>query len=161
MFLRIELYQGSLLLGMQQIQTFQEHTTPQLWARFMPQVASIPHRIDNCLLSAEVFDADFFNPFDIKKPYSKWAGVRVLPHTETPTGMSQLMIPEGLYAVFLHKGLGADAEKTYRYIFLEWLPQSGYSLDLRPHFAVMPPGYTRHNPEEEEEIWIPILETRE
>jgi AraC family transcriptional regulator len=63
---------------------------------------------------------------------------------------------EGLYAIFLHKGPASQGLKTYNYIFLNWLPESGYVLDDRPHFAIMGPKYLHEDPASEEEIWIPV-----
>ena len=67
-------------------------------------------------------------------------------------------IPKGQYAVFLHRGTSDDFYKTSQFIFGEWLPNSQYQLDDRPHFAVMGGNYYDHeNPKSIEEIWIPIL----
>jgi AraC family transcriptional regulator len=45
-----------------------------------------------------------------------------------------------------------------KYIYTEWLPNSGFQLDNKPHFEVLGDNYLGHeNPESEEEIWIPII----
>ena len=61
----------------------------------------------------------------------------------------------GSYAVFDYKGLNTDTQ-IFIYIFKEWLPNSDYELDERPHFEILGNKYKNGNPESEEEIWIPI-----
>jgi AraC family transcriptional regulator len=39
---------------------------------------------------------------------------------------------------------------------MDWLPDSGFELDNRPHFAVMGEKYKRDDDASEEEIWIPV-----
>jgi len=70
--------------------------------------------------------------------------------------MKTITSPEGLYAVFVHKGAASEGPKTYQYIFTTWLPASDYQLDNRPHFAIMGEKYKGEDPGSEEELWIPI-----
>jgi AraC family transcriptional regulator len=62
-------------------------------------------------------------------------------------------LPGGLFAVFSHKGPDSS---IFQYIYTQWLPQSGYVLDNRPHFEKLPSGYIPGHPDSEEEIYIPI-----
>jgi AraC family transcriptional regulator len=39
-----------------------------------------------------------------------------------PEGMETLVLPAGLYAVFIHKGPASTGPATYQYIFETWLP---------------------------------------
>jgi len=50
----------------------------------------------------------------------------------------------------------SEGPKTYNYIFQEWLPNSDFKLNHRPHFAVMGEKYKRNNPDSKEELWLPI-----
>ena len=70
--------------------------------------------------------------------------------------MQTLVAPAGLYAVFIHRGPPSEGPKTYQHIFGVWLPQSGYVLDERPHFAVMGAKYKHDAADSEEELWIPV-----
>ena len=54
------------------------------------------------------------------------AGIEVAPGYEPPEGMVALTVPAGLRAVFEHRGVMWDFEKTLRAIYREWYPQSGY-----------------------------------
>ncbi len=70
--------------------------------------------------------------------------------------METFLFPGGLYAIFIYKGPASEGPETYRYIFEIWLPESGYNLDNRPHFAVMGEKYRNNDPRSEEELWIPV-----
>jgi AraC family transcriptional regulator len=70
--------------------------------------------------------------------------------------MEPLALPGGLYAVFLYHGAASQADQTFQYIFGTWIPNSGYSLDNRPHFEILGKKYKNEDPDSEEEIWIPI-----
>lgn len=133
-----------------------ENRTGELWRSFMPDRDLITNRIGTALYSAEVFDPSFFNNFDPERKFEKWAAVEVADFNAVPEGMETLVFPAGLYAVFLHKGPAANAPKTYGYIYNEWIPASEYSLDDRPHCAVMGKKYKAESPDSEEEIWIPL-----
>jgi len=43
-----------------------------------------------------------------------------------------------------------------RYIFGEWLPKSGYTLDDREHFEILFEGYNPVDSEATEDIYIPV-----
>ena len=75
--------------------------------------------------------------------------------TSLPNGMDTLVLKGGLYAVFDHKGSGADTS-IFQYIYGTWIPNSEYVLDERPHFEVLGENYKNNDPNSEEEIWIPV-----
>jgi AraC family transcriptional regulator len=109
------------------------------------------------LYSVEIYhDPDFFKDIDPSKEFEKWAAVEVTGPGFIPPGMETIILPEGPYAVFIHRGAASDGPKTYQYIFGKWLPSSEYLLDDRPHFALMGEKYKNNDPDSEEEIWIPI-----
>ncbi|WP_163409723.1 GyrI-like domain-containing protein [Flavobacterium ajazii] len=153
---RIENLVEKKLIGKHITMSFTENRTFQLWSSFMPKRKEIQKTIDSNLYSLEVFPVGHFNDFDPQNTFEKWAAVEVSDFSETPSGMEPLIIPNGLYAVFIHKGPATEAEKSYRFIFTEWLPNSEYNVDDRPHFAVMTENYKKDDPDSEEEIWIPI-----
>ncbi len=70
--------------------------------------------------------------------------------------MDQLVIPEGLYAVFSYVGKPSEAQAFFKYIYGSWLPGSDYLLDNRPHFALMGKDYKGEDPDSKEEFWIPV-----
>ena len=71
--------------------------------------------------------------------------------------MKSLILKGGLYAVFDYKGSSSN-NSIFQYIFSEWLPNSEYLIDHRPHFEILGSKYKNNDPNSEEEIWIPIKE---
>jgi len=153
---RIETLTEKKLIGKHIEMSFIENKTFQLWNGFMPKRKEIKNVINSDLYSLEVFPANYFDNFDANNTFQKWAAVEVSDFDEVLSGMETLIIPNGLYAVFIHKGPQSEGHKTYHSIFVEWLPNSQYTVDERPHFAVMGSQYKKEDPDSEEEIWIPI-----
>lgn len=153
---RIETLTEKKLIGKHLEMSFIENKTFQLWNSFMPDRKEIKNAVDSNLYSLEVFPVRYFENFDSGNTFQKWAAVEVSDFDDIPLEMEILLIPTGLYAVFLHKGPATEAYHTYHTIFTEWLPNSEYTVDDRPHFAVMDERYKKDDPASEEEIWIPI-----
>lgn len=153
---RIETLKEKKLIGKYIEMSFAENNTFQLWSSFMPKRKSIENTVNSNLYSLEVFPENHFDNFNPNDRFQKWAAVEVSDFDNIPSEMETLLIPTGLYAVFIHKGLQTDGHKTYHSIFAEWLPNSEYKVDNRPHFAVMDEKYKKDDPNSEEEIWIPI-----
>ena len=153
---RIETVTEKKIIGKSIPMSFVENKTFQLWSSFMPVRKEIRSSIDSNLYSLEVFPVGYFDNFNPGKTFQKWAGVEVSDFNEIPADMETLIIPTGKYAVFIHKGAAAKANETYQAIFTQWLPNSEYKVDERPHFAVMSEKYKKDDPDSEEEIWIPI-----
>ena len=154
---RIETLNETKVVGKRARMSFKQNTTAQLWKEFMPLRNDIRDTLDASLWSVEVYpDLDFFKDFDPSREFEKWAAVPVANTVSKPPDFRELLIPEGLYAVFNYKGKASQASELYGYIYGTWLPNSKYSLDNRPHMAVMGPDYKGEHPESEEEIWIPV-----
>jgi AraC family transcriptional regulator len=153
---RIDFLKEKSLIGQSRTMSFIKNSTAELWKGFMPRKNEIKKRIGNEFFSLEIFPEKFFDKFDPSAEFEKWAAVEVEDHYFVPDNMKSLVIPEGDYAVFVHKGPYTEAEKTYSYIFKEWLPASKYTVDNRPHFALMGDKYNKDSPDSEEEVWIPI-----
>jgi AraC family transcriptional regulator len=153
---RIEILTEKQLIGKHIEMSFIENKTFQLWNSFMPKRRFIRSSVDANLYSLEVFPEAYFDNFDPNNVFQKWAAVEVNNFDHIPSEMEALIIPSGLYAVFIHLGPQTEGHKTYHSIFVEWLPNSEYTVDNRPHFAVMDEKYKKDDPDSEEEIWIPI-----
>ncbi len=154
--MKIEIKQLSekKLIGKRLKMSFSDDKTKELWQSFMPYRNQIKNRISDDLISMQIF------PFDMKMgdmfyDFEKWAVTEVNDFEEIIEGMETFQLVAGLYAVFYYKGLSSD-KSIYYYIFTEWLPQSDYELDNRPHFEVLGAKYKNNDPESEEEIWMPI-----
>ena len=89
--------------------------------------------------------------------FEKWAAIEVSQFDQIPDSMEKFILPEGNYAVFVHKGPVSTFDETAAYIYGSWLPKSNYQLDERPHFEIMGEKYFGPmDPNSEEEVWIPI-----
>lgn len=132
-----------------------DNRTGQLWGSFMPRRKEIVNPVSTDLFSLQVYSAEYFEEFDVKREFEKWALVEVPDFNAVPGGMETFECPGGMYAVFLYKGLGGDPA-VFEYIFSRWLPLSPYRLDHRPHFEVLGEKYKNGSADSEEEIWIPI-----
>jgi AraC family transcriptional regulator len=146
-----------ILVGKSAKMSFVNNKTFELWRSFMPEKGKIQNQIPVNLFSVEVYPDNFFRDFNPANEFDKWAAVEVSNLTEIPAGMDSLIIPQGLYGVFIHKGPASKGKDTYDYIFNRWLPVSDYSLDNRPHFALMDNRYKNESEDSEEEIWIPVI----
>jgi len=146
------------LCGLSQIMSMLKNTTEQLWQTFMPLRKHIVDIKSPELISMQLYDkksnADNFKP---STEFTKWAAVEVNDHINIPDGLFPYVLKGGLYAVFLHKGTPEKFKITFEYIFQQWLPNSGYELDNREHFELLPENYRPDDPEAIEEIWIPVL----
>ncbi len=159
MFLRIETLPETLVVGKSMEMSFVNNLTQQLWQSVMPRRSEIKDRINEELISLQLYPAEFsFERFDPTLNFVKWACAAVEMIDVLPEGMETMTIETGLYAVFKHQGLPSEAPKTFGYIFGEWLPNSQYLLDNRPHFEVLGEKYKNNHPDSEEEFWIPIKE---
>jgi AraC family transcriptional regulator len=155
---RIEALPEKKLVGKRIKMSFADNKTRELWQSFMPLARSaMANAAGVKFYSVEIYEPHFFlDSFDAQKEFEKWAAIEAGNFEAVPENFEMLTIPEGLYAVFLHQGTASDGVKTYQYIFETWLPASGFSLDERPHFALMGEKYKTDALDSEEEIWIPV-----
>lgn len=89
----------------------------------MPRRNEIKNGIGTALYSIQVYVTFYFDNFSPDKPFEKWAAKEVSDFDTVPEGMEIINIPDGLYAVFLHKGYVSDGPKTFEYIF-----RDGYTM---------------------------------
>ena len=154
MYPKIQTLPFKTLLGKRLKMSFSNDLTGELWRSFMPHRKDIPHKIGTDLYSMQIFDA--MPDFKSDATFEKWAAVEVSAIESIPEGMETYTLQGGLYAVFLHQGPASAFQKTFGYIFEEWLPNSAYELDDREHFELLGEKYKNNDPDSEEEIWIPI-----
>ena len=130
---RIETLIEKKLIGKKLLMSFANNQTFKLWNGFMSRRTEIKNNIGTNLYSMQIYPPLFFEKFNPNIEFEKWACVEVKDFISVPTEMESFILPGGLYAVFLYKGIAADAETAFRYILQEWLPKSNYVLDNRPH----------------------------
>lgn len=156
MDVKIELIPIKKLAGKRIRTSLAKNETRKLWMSFMA-LRKNTRSLNKNLYSIEIYhSSDDFKNFNPDTEFEKWAAVEVKNFTNIPEGLETLVIPAGLYAVFIHRGPSAMFHKTAEFIFNEWLPTSDYVLDDRPHFEVMDENYRPDDPEATEQVWIPV-----
>ena len=151
---RLEVVKEKKLVGKRMQMSLAEDKTFELWRSFMPDRMKIANKLSDEFISMRVYNESFHleNP---GKQFEKWAAVEVSDFSKAPEGMETFTLSSGLYAIFDYKGLNTD-NSIFIYIFTQWLPNSNYELDDRPHFEVLGKNYKNNDPESEEEILVPI-----
>ncbi|MBY0424038.1 MAG: GyrI-like domain-containing protein [Cytophagales bacterium] len=144
-------------VGFHLLMSLANDRTPELFQRFMPARKFIQNPVSTNIYEiieyAPTMDMQQFSPSD---SFVKWATWEVEASSKAEMGMEKIILEEGTYAVFIHRGTASEFRSTYDFIFSSWLPSSEYQLDKRPHFLVLGPKYKNNDPNSEEEIWIPI-----
>ncbi len=125
------------------------------WRPFKMQLGEIESALTEQFYSVSIMDM-VRGPFTPQTEFEKWAAVEVKEVKDFPTDMQVLVIPKGKYAVFTHRGLASNYPITARYIYGEWIPNSEYEIDNRPHFMVMHKDYRPNDENATELVYIPI-----
>lgn len=137
--------------------TIAENKTFELWSTFKSRGSEIKNRKNKDFYSVQIFDEDLtFDQFTSQTMFEKWAAVEVTSIEDIPKGFEIFVLPAGKYARFIHKGPANTFPETSRYIFGNWIPNSQYDLDARPHFEIMGEKYQPDSPASEEKVYIPI-----
>lgn len=129
--------------------------TAILWKRFMSRRDRLIQPVSDTLWSVSIYPSDYFRGFDPQRSYIKWAALKIHDREAQAAEFDILDIPEGYYAIFNYHGPSGNPE-VFQYIFRDWLPNSPYLLDHRPHFERLGRGFFLNSPDSEEEIWISV-----
>jgi AraC family transcriptional regulator len=152
---KIKISTDKQFIGMSMKMSLVQDSTGELFKTFMPRKKEIRGLKNSNVLDLRVYDDTYFLEFNPSAVFMKYALVECNQITEIPNGMEVYDFKGGDYAVFEYKGLAAD-KSIYEYIFREWLPNSKYDLDNRPHFEVLGLKTKLNDSDSEEEIWLPI-----
>jgi AraC family transcriptional regulator len=152
---RIEILSEKKLIGKRLQMSIAKNKTLDLWKSFMPKRSEIQNAMSLDLFAIQVYDKTYFEAFNPNAIFYKWATLEVTDFDNIPAEMESFTLSGGLYAVFEHKG---HSTTIFDYIFGNWIPNSKYDLDHRPHFEILGEKYKNDDPNSEEEIWIPIKE---
>lgn len=152
---RIEKLAEKKLVGHKLKMSLVNNKTAPLWGRFRAAISAIKNRVTEDKISMQIYPPSYYENFSPEHEFEKWATVEVDHFEDLPSGMEAFTLKEGLYAVFDYKGSSADTS-IFQYIFWEWLPNSAYQIDDRPHFEVLGANYKNNDPNSEEEIWVPV-----
>jgi len=151
----IKLLPKKKLVGKRLKMSRTNNKTTELWRAFMPRRKEITNSLTTDLFSLQVYPTSYFKHFSPTNEFEKWALTEVADFEQVPKDMEPFVLKAGQYAVFLYKGSSAD-NSIFEYIYSEWLPNSEYTLDNRPHFELLGEKYKNNDSNSEEEIWIPI-----
>ncbi len=155
---RIETINKKLLIGKFEEMSFVEDKTGLLWQSFMKSRKEVKNRLDTFYYSMQIYNEKFdYENFNPAKKFVKWAAVEVTDSSEIPENMESYVLAGGTYAVFIHVGPASEFVRSMKFIFEEWLPESGCVVDDREHFGILPEGYNPLDENATEEIWIPIV----
>ncbi|WP_430409115.1 GyrI-like domain-containing protein [Kordia sp.] len=147
------------LIGKSARMSLVANTTPILWRRFMQNRKHVKNTVGTDFYSIQMYDdRSYFENFNPQTEFTKLAMIEVSSFEIIPDDMETLTIESGLYAVFMYQGLPEGFPVLANYIFGEWLPNSSYELDHRPHFEVLGENYNPSDKNSQEEVWIPIKE---
>ena len=150
--------QNRFIVGKNIHTTLATNDTIGLWQQFRPKVHTIPNRLGTDFFSVHVYPDNFrLENFTLETKFQKWAAVEVSSFDDIPNEFDVLTLT-GKYAVFMHHGPANVFEATLNHIYNEWLPGSGFQLDARPHFEILPANYRPDDPNAWEEVWRPIIE---
>lgn len=146
------------LIGLSQEMSLTDNGTFNLWKNFRERSKEVFNRSSDDFISLQEYPVDYFKEFSPANRFVKWACVEVENLEFIPEKMNSLILENGLFAVFNYKGTAQNAQAFFQLIYGEWIPNSDYILDDRPHFEVLGAKYKNNDPNSEEEVWIPIRE---
>lgn len=147
-----------LIVGKSLKMTQKNDRTETLWKSFLPFLPALGKRTGSGLVSMQIYPGVLNEGnFNENALIHKWAGAEVDAFLDVPEELETHVIEKGLYAVFIHRGPASAFPRTAAFIYGHWLPRSGYRLDNREHFELLPPGYRPDDPDATEEVWIPVI----
>jgi AraC family transcriptional regulator len=152
----IEFASEKKLVGKHMTMSYADYKIGELWRAFMPRRKEINNNVSNELISFVVYGATHFADYKSTNEFERWAAVEVENFDHVPDDLETYILPSGLFAVFHYNGLRTDSAAFFQYIYLEWLPNSKYQLDDRPHVEILGEKYKNNDPLSEEDVWIPI-----
>ena len=155
-FLKVEDVQPKELVGHKLSSSLVADNTSALWRGFLPRCVDIRHRKTEELISLQIYPQQYFEAFDPRTNFEKWALAEVDNMNDQAADMQKFLLAGGEFAVFLFEGSRADVPEIYHYIFNVWLPASAYALDQRPHFEVLGKDYDARAQTSREHIYIPV-----
>jgi len=156
---RIERIAQKKLVGQSVKMSLANNKTVELFSHFMPQKKHINNALSTNVYEVMLYKDNHFQSFNPTNSFTKWATVEVSSFEDLPQNMETYVLDGGLYAVFAYKGLAKDFGQLMRYILMEWLPNSNYTIDTRAHFNLLCEKTKRNDPNSQEDVWIPIKTT--
>ena len=147
------------VVGMYIEDTMDSQEIMKLWTDYYKNKHSISGKIGVGEYGITTMSEDY-NP-ETQVGYRYMVATTVKSTKKIPEGMIAHTVPAANYAIFEHHGLVSGIEKTYNYIFGEWLPQSGYEVEQKDVFEYYGKKYKHNSDDSIAEIWVPVTKKAE
>lgn len=145
------------LIGMVETMSGNNNLTRRLFSAFMPRRKEVENKLTPSVFDVRVYSNDYFTSgYNPTLSFQKWAAMEVSSLNKIPEGMKSVTIPTGKYAVFTVPNNNDAA--IFQYIFTEWLPNSQFTLDNRPHLDEFDESAIAKAPTAMQRIMIPICQ---
>jgi predicted transcriptional regulator YdeE len=100
------------------------HNIPAQWKEFAPTMDKIPGR------SGQLSYGVCWNNKDCDFDYV--TGVELAAGKPVPPGYTEVEVPAGRYAIFMHQGLISQFPQTLEKIWTQWAPEAGLKIGHGP-----------------------------
>jgi AraC family transcriptional regulator len=146
-----------IVVGMQQKiqQKKTSEQVPKLWNKFMKRSSLIPNPVLNKIYLGVSFDM-VYNKDINDYEYQQLVGSLVERKDDVPKGMIRRTIAAQKYLVFTHKGTLSNIQRTYDYIFSQWIPANAYSIAKADMFEWYDERFVPGDSRSKIDIYIPI-----
>lgn len=151
---RFETIEAIPLLGIQFENAMETQTMENIWQVW----SSLRPQLPDCAKGPEYgvfFYGDNFDP-EAETGYYYMVGRQLDSSDSAPEGWLCHIIPGGDYAVFNYTGSLSDKERTYNYIYGEWIPANKAVPLMQDSFELYKKEYQPGAEEIHIEIWIPL-----
>jgi AraC family transcriptional regulator len=130
----------------------------EAWDQFGKRSQEIQHVVGPAAHGIEDYSRDFDRNKGGFPKYFYIASLEVNTLADIPAGMVGKEIPSANYAVFSYNGPIDSLHEFFGFIYGEWMPKSGYSMDpkLSLDFERYPERIMDMN-QAQIEIWVPVI----
>lgn len=142
-----------IIIGLQEKMSMTDMTIPKLWKDFTPREDEIQNLVNPEQFWGVSFDME---QKEGTTEFSYMVGRQVKNTKNVPEGMSFHIVEARIYAVFSYKGPVENLEKTYKYIYQEWLPKSGHKPVMNDELELYDDRFKYDEPDSEMFIYVPI-----
>ncbi len=125
------------------------HEIPGQWDAFFRSGIQVENMVPGSMfgLSFDVSESGF--------TYGVGVAVDAVP-SELPEGTCEMVLSEGSYAVLRNFGPISELPQHFDWLFLTWLPASGFQQRVGAVFERYPDNPDSTPEEMEYEIWVPV-----
>jgi AraC family transcriptional regulator len=120
-----------------------------LWQAFVPYIGRVPNQVGGQTYGL------CCNPLE-DGSFEYIAGAEVSRIDGLPAAFRHFKLAEQRYAVFRHLGQVSTLHQTFRTIFNQWLPASGYTLADAPEFEQYTADFDPGQGTGHVEVWVPL-----